>query len=252
MRGSRIAVITSLLWALLALPASAQDEDGSDEGAVVEDEGADEATEAGETGETGETTEPAEPAEPTPPPTPPITKSQPASDGDVLDELDDAQDDISRARDGVYVAKARIILLEERIIDGGDAGAKVSLLHVNKLGSSYRIESISYFFDGTPVFEKVDQSSEFHKKKEMKIFEGNVPPGNHTISASIVVKGAGGGAFSYLEDYTFKGQESYAFAAEKGKTSVIRMVLQKKEVLSGPDEGPEIKFEIKTITESGQ
>jgi hypothetical protein len=244
MRVSRIAIITSLLLALLALPAWAQDEDGSDEeadeaeGAVIGDEEADEAE------------PPAEPAPPPPPP--PVTKSPPASSGDVLDEVDDVQDELARARDGAYVAKARILLLEEKIIDGGGSGAKVSLLHVNKLGSSYRIESISYFFDGTPVFEKVDESSEFHKKKEMKIFEGNVPPGNHTISASIVVKGAGGGAFSYLEDYTFKGQESYAFAAEKGKTSVIRMVLQKKEVLAGPDEGPEIKFEIETIDEASK
>jgi len=242
MTGPRIAIVISLLWALLALPAWAQEgEEGTGEGtdeATDEEASDDEASKEAFVEDADE--------EAPPPPPPPPAPAPAASSGDILDELDGAQEDLGKAREGVYTAKARLMLLEGKIIEGATSGAKVSLVHVNKLGSSYRIESISYYFDGTPIFEKVDTSDEFHKKKEMKIFEGNVPPGNHTISASIVVKGAGGGAFSYLEDYTFKGQESYAFNAEKDKVSEIRMVLQKKEVLSGPDEGPEIKFELET------
>ena len=49
-------------------------------------------------------------------------------------------------------------------------------------------------FDGTPIFEKVDSSADFHRKKEIKVFEGNIPPGSHTITANIVVKGNGSGA----------------------------------------------------------
>ena len=199
---------------LLSAPglASAQ---GADEGAVIEDEGAEEA--------------------------PP---EEPADEISITREMKTVEQNVNVLKEKVFRSKARLLLLEEKVIKGVVAGAKASLYHVNKLSNAYRIESISYFFDGTPIFEKVDAGNEFHRKRELKIFEGNIPPGSHTITANIVVKGNGSGAFSYLDDYTFKGQESYSFIAEDGKTAVIRMTLQKKGgALGAFEEGPEMKFE---------
>ncbi len=162
----------------------------------------------------------------------------------ITRELRTVEQNVNVLKEKVFRSKARLLLLEEKVIKGVVAGAKASLIHVNKLGNSYRIESISYFFDGTPIFEKIDSGSEFHRKKELKIFEGNIPPGSHTITANIVVKGHGGSEFSYLNDYTFKGQESYSFIAEDNKTAVIRMVLEKKGGTFGKfEDGPAMKFE---------
>ncbi len=201
--------------------------------------GDDEAGEEGEEGEEGEAAEEAPaPAEP-----------EPVRDElSITRELKTVEQNVNVLKEKVFRSKARLLLLEEKVIKGVVAGAKASLVHVNKLGTAYRIESISYFFDGTPIFEKIDSSSDFHRKKELKIFEGNIPPGSHTITANIVVKGNGSGAFSYLDDYSFKGQESYSFIAEDNKTAVIRMVLQKKGgALGGFEEGPEMKFEQEDI-----
>lgn len=207
-----------------AQPAD-EDADPSEEGA----EATDEATE-----ETGEETTP------TPPPE--------VDEISITRELKSVEQNVNVLKEKVFRSKARLYLLEEKVIKGVVAGAKAQLIHVNKLGTAYRIESISYFFDGTPVFEKVDAPPEFHRKKELKIFEGNIPPGNHSITANIVVRGNGSGAFSYLDDYTFKGQESYSFIAEDNKTAVIRMVLQRK---GGPlgnfEDGPVLKFEQEDI-----
>ncbi len=162
----------------------------------------------------------------------------------ITRELRTVEQNVNVLKERVFRSKARLLLLEEKVIRGVVAGAKARLIHVNRLGGAYRIESISYYFDGTPIFEKVDTTAEFHRKKELKIFEGNIPPGSHTITANIVVKGNGNGAFSYLDDYSFKGQESFSFIAEDNKTAVIRMVLRKKGgPLGGFEEGPEMSFE---------
>jgi len=155
----------------------------------------------------------------------------------ITRELRSVEQNVNVLKEKVFRSKARLLLLEEKVIKGVVAGAKASLIHVNRLGNAYRIESISYFFDGTPIFEKIDSGTEFHRKKELKIFEGNIPPGSHTITANIVVKGHGASEFSYLNDYTFKGQESYSFIAEDNKTAVIRMVLEKSP-LKAFEEGP--------------
>ncbi len=166
----------------------------------------------------------------------------------ITRELKSVEQNVNVLKEKVFRSKARLYLLEEKVIKGVVAGAKAQLVHVNKLGSAYRIESITYFFDGTPIFEKVDAAADFQRKKELKIFEGNIPPGNHSITANIVVRGNGSGAFSYLDEYTFKGQESYSFIAEDNKTAVIRMVLQKKGgALGNFEEGPVMKFEQEDI-----
>ncbi len=221
-------LVSSLVW---TLPASAQPADEPE--ATEEESGEPEGEEAdGEDG--AEEAEEAEPA--------------PRDEMSLTRELKTVEQNVNVLKEKVFRSKARLLLLEEKVIKGVVAGAKASLIHVNRLGSAYRIESISYDFDGTPIFEKVDSSTDFHKKKELKIFEGNIPPGSHTITATIVVKGNGSGGFSYLDDYSFKGRESYSFIAEDNKTAVIRMVLQKKGgPLGGFEEGPEMKFEQEDI-----
>ncbi len=214
----------------VAQPADEPDPDG------------DEAGDQSDTGEEGEAADDdAEPADAEP-------VEPPRDEMSITRELKTVEQNVNVLKEKIFRSKARLLLLEEKVIKGVVAGAKASLVHVNRLGGAYRIESISYFFDGTPIFEKIDSSSDFHRKKELKIFEGNIPPGSHTITANIVVKGNGTGAFSYLDDYSFKGQESYSFIAEDNKTAVIRMVLQKKGgALGGFEEGPEMKFEQEDI-----
>lgn len=225
---------SSLVW---TVPASAQPADegeptGDEAGEPEGDEAEGDEAEGDEAGE-------AEEADPEPAPRDQMSLTR---------ELKTVEQNVNVLKEKVFRSKARLLLLEEKVIKGVVAGAKASLIHVNRLGSAYRIESISYDFDGTPIFEKVDSSTDFHKKKELKIFEGNIPPGSHTITATIVVKGNGSAGFSYLDDYSFKGRESYSFIAEDNKTAVIRMVLQKKGgPLGGFEEGPEMKFEQEDI-----
>lgn len=170
-----------------------------------------------------------------------------ATDESIARDLKAVEANVNALKEKVFRSKARLLLLEEKVIQGATAGARAILTHVNDLGPAFVLESVTCFFDGTNVFEQSDPSGEFSKKKEIKIFEGNIPPGNHTITVNMVVRGNGSGAFPYLKDYSFKGQNSYSFVAEDGKSSSVRIVVLKKGgPLAGFEEGPEIRFDLAT------
>jgi hypothetical protein len=173
----------------------------------------------------------------------------PAADPEIsiYRELKTVESDVDDLKEKVFRSKARLLLLEEKVIRGVVSGAKAVIRHVNELGAAYALESITYYFDGNPIFQQTDVGSKggLSKNKKEEIFEANIPPGNHTISVTGVIKGRGAGLFAYLSDYTFQFSSSYSFVAVDGKTSRIDSVLFKK---GGPAadyvEGPTVEFKL--------
>jgi hypothetical protein len=147
----------------------------------------------------------------------------------------------------VFRSKARLLLLEEKVIRGVVSGAKAVIRHVNHLGPAYSLESVTYYFDGNPIYQKtnVGTKGELAREKRVEIFEANVPPGDHTLSVTGVIQGKGTGLFEYLSDYSFEFSSSYSFVAQDGKTTRLDSVLYKK---GGPladyVEGPNIEFKL--------
>ena len=214
--------ITALALLLLVLPgfAQAQDEDGNEGvGVVIE-------------GDEGEEDAPAPSADP---------------EISIYRELKTVEADVDDLKEKVFRSKARLLLLEEKVIRGVVSGAKAVVRHVNELGPAYALESVTYYFDGNPIFQQTDVGSKgsLSKNKKEEIFGANIPPGNHTISVTGVIKGNGAGLFAYLSDYTFQFSSSYSFVAADGKTSRIDSVLFKK---GGPAadyvEGPTVEFKL--------
>ncbi|MCO4769252.1 MAG: dihydrolipoamide acetyltransferase [Deltaproteobacteria bacterium] len=239
-----IGLSTGVLALLLVLPglAHAQGDEGGDaaaeETAEPAEEGADEAPAA-------------EDAAPEAEEAPAATASADA-DGDpemsIFRELKTVEADVNELKEKVFRSKARLLLLEEKVIRGVVSGAKTVIRHVNNLGPAYALESVTYYFDGNPIYQATDASSagELSKTKKAEIFEANIPPGNHTLSATGVIKGRGAGLFEYLSDYSFQFSASYSFVAPDGQTSRIDSVLFKK---GGPMadyvEGPTVEFRVR-------
>ena len=161
-------------------------------------------------------------------------------------DLKSIEGEVNALKDKVFRAKARLMQLNERVLAGSGAGARVVLTVGNALGPTFLVESVSAFFDGTNVFEKSDPTgASFSPKTDVKVYEGAIPPGNHNVTVTMVVRGNGSGAFPYLKDYSFKGQNSFAFVAEDAQTAAVRMTVQKKGgALAGFEDGPEIKFDL--------
>ena len=146
----------------------------------------------------------------------------------VYRELKTVESEVNDLKEKVFRSKARLLLLEEKVIRGVVSGAKAVITHVNELGPAYKLESITYYFDGNAIYTKTDPSGGLAKEKEIEIFEANIPPGNHTLSITGVVRGNGSGLFAYLKDYTFNISSTYTFLAQDGKTTRLDAALVKQ------------------------
>ncbi len=166
----------------------------------------------------------------------------------IYRELKTVEAQVDTLKEKVFRSKARLLLLEEKVIRGVVSGAKAVLRHVNSLGPAYRLDSITYYFDGNPIFQKTDVGTNgaLSKTKKQEIFEANIPPGNHTLSVSGLIRGKGTGLFSYLSDYSFQFSSSYSFMAQDGKTTRLDSVLYKKGgALADYIEGPAVEFKFR-------
>jgi hypothetical protein len=193
----------------------------------------------------------------TPAPTPPtlvksVDEATAGAPGEGVEmsiyrELKTVETRVDDLKEKVFRSKARLLLLEEKVIRGVVSGAKAVIRHVNHLGPAYSLESVTYYFDGNPIYQKtnVGTKGDLAREKKVEIFEANVPPGDHTLSVTGVIQGKGTGLFEYLSDYSFEFSSSYSFVAQDGKTTRLDSVLYKK---GGPladyIEGPNIEFKL--------
>jgi hypothetical protein len=178
---------------------------------------------------------------------------EPALDPDFNNQLLTVEENTNALKERVFRAKATLQLLKEIVIQGSTSGSRAVVWHFNELGASYTLESISYYLDGQSIFSRTDPSGELDKEGELKLWDGAVPPGNHNLTVTAVVKGNGFGVFKYVDAYTFKIQSSYVFAAEDGHVSTLRVVLDEPPGLGRSFvEGPKVFFELKTVRQSAE
>jgi hypothetical protein len=173
-------------------------------------------------------------AAPAPAPTPTPADTTPATPAPQTDfstvKPEDMPTDVRMRRlqqktqalkERAWQLKARLQLLKEETLGGG-VGANALIVHVNDMGSSFRLIKLIYSLDGTQVFARTDESGEeLFKTKSFDIFSGPIAPGNHTLTALATYRGHGYGVFEYLSKYTFNAKLSTQFTAGEGKTSKV-------------------------------
>jgi hypothetical protein len=169
----------------------------------------------------------------------------PVADPATFDlQLRTMEEDVNALKEQVFRSKAILMLLKEIVIQGASGGSRATIFHVNKLGASYKIESVSYYLDGQGKFSQSDENGNLNVTKELEVWDGAIPPGSHTLSTTIKIRGDGMGLFSYVEDYTFTVQASNNFEAEEGKACQIRTLIgQKKGIARSFTERVNVTFE---------
>jgi len=92
-------------------------------------------------------------------------------------------------------------------------------------------------------YNKQDLSGALHDQKTIPIFNGSIPPGDHTVQVLINLRGHGYGVFSYLRGYKFEVRASHSFTAVEGKTSQLRILAYEKGgVTTKLEERPAVRF----------
>jgi hypothetical protein len=167
---------------------------------------------------TGAPTDPADPTDPT------QTATADTVDPESMPvnlRLRRLEQRVQALKERAWRAKARTSQLKEAVLGGG-VGAQATLVHENKMGSSYRLVRLVYALDGTQIFARAeDTHPNLYKNKSFDILTGPISPGSHSISVLAVYRGHGYGVFKYLNKYTFTVRASHTFTAAEGKATRI-------------------------------
>lgn len=152
---------------------------------------------------------------------------------------------VQALKERAWRAKARVGMLKESVLGGG-IGAQATLVHINKMGSSYRLTKLVYALDGTQIFSRTDEGAQsLYKSKSFDILTGPISPGSHTISVIAVYRGHGYGVFKYLTKYTFTVRSSHTFTAQEGKATRIEAVgFEKGGKTTRLEDRPAIDFKV--------
>ncbi|MCS6914593.1 MAG: dihydrolipoamide acetyltransferase [Myxococcales bacterium] len=168
-----------------------------------------------------------------------------AAAGSYTIRLRELERRVDELKEQIFRSKARLNLLKETVLHGIVAGARAVILHRNEMGALYVPIRIVYALDGAEIFSKSDESGKLLERgKELEVFNGSIPPGNHTLSVMVVYQGNGFGVFSYLKGYKFTVRGSHTFTAPEGKVTTIRGVGYEKgnPLTTDPAQRPELEF----------
>ena len=174
----------------------------------------------------------------------------PAADNSGADyhlELLSLEEDVNSLKERVFRSKATLQLLKEIVIEGSTTGSRATVWHVNELSKSYDVVSITYLLDGQSVYSRTNDDGSLADSKEVKIWEGALPPGNHNITVSAVLQGNGFGVFKYVENYNFSVRSTYGFEAEDEHHASVRVILDERNgVGQSFIERPQVTYEVQS------
>lgn len=161
-------------------------------------------------------------------------------------ELLTVEEQVDDLKERVFRSKATLQLLKEIVIEGASTGARATIWHVNKLGTAYKLESVTYLLDGQSKFSKSDPGGSLDDSTEFKIYDGAVPPGNHNLSVDFRVRPTGFGIFKYAQNYEIDVRSNYAFVAEMGKQCTVKALLTDRGgAVNSFEERAKVDFELK-------
>lgn len=177
----------------------------------------------------------------------PLEMAAPADEaGDFNKELLNVEERVDGLKERVFRSKATLQLLKEIVIQGASTGSRATIWHVNRLGTGFELESVTYLLDGQSKFSKTDPNGSLDQTREFKISEGAVPPGSHNLSVDFKIRPTGFGVFSYAKNYEVDVRSNYAFEAELGKACTVRSILTDRGgVASSFEERAKVDFELK-------
>lgn len=151
-----------------------------------------------------------------------------ASEDEAVDlehELLTIEEQVDALKERVFRSKATLQLLREIVIESAASGARTTVWHVNKLGSGWSLEGVTYLLDGQSRFSKSDAGGGLDSAEELKVHEGPIAPGDHTLSVDFKVRPTGFGVFKYARNYQIDVRSSFEFAVEVGRACSVRAVL---------------------------
>jgi hypothetical protein len=160
--------------------------------------------------------------------------------------LRDLEQRVDELKDQIRRSHTRLALLSDTIIGGGAAGSRAEVEFKNEMSSAFLLTRALFVIDGQAQYNRADDSGALADQKQIPIYSGSMPPGDHTIQVALSFQGNGYGVFSYLRGYKFDVKSSHAFTAIEGKTLTITATAYEKGGVTTPlEQRPTIEWQEK-------
>jgi len=173
------------------------------------------------------------------------TGSAPIDGSTYVVRLRDLEQHIDELKEQIRRSHTRLSLLSDTILSGGAGGARAEITFRNDLSSAFRLTGALFVLDGAVQYNKQDEAddSALANQKDIPIFIGSIPPGDHTVQIVLQLRGNGYGVFSYLKGYKFKVPSSHSFTITEGKTLKLDVIAwEKGDVTTDLTDRPAIRF----------
>ena len=157
--------------------------------------------------------------------------------------LRDLESRIDELKEQIRRSHTRLSLLSDTILSGGVGGARAEISFRNDMSNAFKLNKALFILDGAVQYNKQDDGGTLAVQKEIPIFSGSIPPGDHTLQVVIKLQGHGYGVFSYLRGYNFDVKSSHSFTVTDGKTIQLEAVAWEKGGVTTPlEERPAIRY----------
>jgi len=169
---------------------------------------------------------------------------KPAMDGATYSvRLRDLEARVDELKDQIRRSHTRLALLSDTILSGGAAGSRAEVVFKNEMSSAFRLTRALFVVDGAVQYNRQDDTGALADQKEIPIFNGSMPPGDHTVQVILNFQGNGYGVFTYLRGYKFEVKSAHSFTAVEGKTlALIATALEKGGVTTPLEQRPTIEW----------
>ena len=169
---------------------------------------------------------------------------KPAVDGATYAvRLRDLEARVDELKDQIRRSHTRLALLSDTILSGGAAGSRAEVVFKNEMSSAFRLTRALFVVDGAVQYNRQDDTGALADQKEIPIFNGSMPPGDHTVQVILNFQGNGYGVFTYLRGYKFEVKSAHSFTAVEGKTLALQATaLEKGGVTTPLEQRPTIEW----------
>lgn len=171
--------------------------------------------------------------------------ASPEAQAELNQQLLSVEEQVDSLKEQVFRSRATLQLLQEIVASEPTGGSQAVVWYVNKAGSGYTVERVAVLLDGQARFAKDDTSGELTAAKELKISEGPLAPGEHTVTFEVRLRPTGYGLFKYAKNYALDVRSSYPFKVDVGKTCTVRGVLKEKSAAERFEDRASIDYELR-------
>ena len=157
--------------------------------------------------------------------------------------LRDLEGRVDELKDQIRRSHTRLALLSDTILSGGAAGSRAEVGFEDEMSSAFKLVKAVFVIDGTVQYNKSDDTGALADQKNIPIFSGSIPAGDHTVQVLLNFQGNGYGVFTYLKGYKFEVKSSHSFTAVEGKTlALTATALEKGGVTTPLEQRPAVEW----------